>query len=461
MNVHRASRLLLACAALAAPASLSAQAFGLSEIGSCAIARGFATSASPCKDASTIFWNPAAATNIDGWNVVAGAASIAVGGAFRQDTTGRRWDANPPTVIVPHGFVNYHKAGSKAAYGLGFYVPYGLTSQWPGDFPGRFLAEKATIQTIYVQPNFAWQISSKWSVGGGPIYGHSTVELHQSIDLSSQKTPSGPTFGMLGVAANTEFARASLKGSASGYGAQIGVWGKIDDSWSIGIRALSPITFTYDDADATFSQVQTGLVVSGDLAPPFTHGTPIDALVAGQFTSGGALVAQKAKTKITHPAQLQGGVAYTGLKNWLLEGDYAWVNWKAFDKLPITFAGPAPSDTLLEKYNNSSAIRLGVEYTIPTDGWKLRAGFAGVASAAPPETVTPLLPDQDRTYWNVGVGIPLGKTLTLDGTYSHVATSGARGRIVERTAAQTADQVNSGVFTLSANIFSVTFKANF
>jgi long-chain fatty acid transport protein len=266
---------------------------------------------------------------------------------------------------------------------------------------------------------------------------------------------------MLGVAANTEFARASLKGSASGYGAQIGVWGKIDDSWSIGIRALSPITFTYDDADATFSQVQTGLVVSGDLAPPFTHGTPIDALVAGQFTSGGALVAQKAKTKITHPAQLQGGVAYTGLKNWLLEGDYAWVNWKAFDKLPITFAGPAPSDTLLEKYNNSSAIRLGVEYTIPTDGWKLRAGFAGVASAAPPETVTPLLPDQDRTYWNVGVGIPLGKTLTLDGTYSHVATSGARGRIVERTAAQTADQVNSGVFTLSANVFSVTFKASF
>jgi long-chain fatty acid transport protein len=460
MNLHRASCVLLAGVALAAPPTISAQGFGLNEIGACAIARAFAVSASPCKDASTIFWNPAAATSIDGWNVVAGVASIALNGAFHQDTTRRVFDANPATQYVPHGFVNYHKANSQLAYGLGFYVPFGLTSQWPGNFPGRFLAEKASLKTFYIQPNIAWRINSQWSVGGGPIYGHSSVELKQSIDLSAQKTPTGATFGQLGIAAGTEFARAHLEGSASGFGAQIGVWGRIDSSWSVGLRALSPITFTYDDADATFTQVQTGLVVGADL-PGIPQGTPIDAIVGPQFTGTGALTTQKAKTKITHPAQIQGGVSYSGLKNWLLEADYEWVNWKSFDKLPITFFGPAPSDTLLENYNNSSAIRLGAEYTIPTDGWKLRAGFAGASSAAPPETVTPLLPEQDRYYWNVGVGIPINKQFSVDGTYSHVGTSGARGRIVERTANQTADQVNSGVFTLSANIFSITFKATF
>jgi long-chain fatty acid transport protein len=462
MNVHRASRLLLACSALAVPAVGSAQAFGLNEIGTCAIARGFAVSASPCKDASTIFWNPAAATRIDGWSVVAGVASIAVNGSFHQDTTRRIWDANPPTEYVPHGFVNYHAKGSQLAYGLGFYVPYGLTSQWPGDFPGRFLAEKASLKTFYIQPNIAYQFNSNWSIGGGPIYGHSSVELTQAVDLSTQKTPTGATFGMLGVAAGTQFATAHLEGSGSGWGAQIGIWGRIDSVWNVGIRGLSPITFSYDDADATFTQVQTGLVIGGTLQPPFSSGTPIDQLVAGQFTTGGALVAQKAKTKITHPAQIQAGVAYSGFKNWLVEGDYAWVRWKSFKELPITFANAStPSETLIENYNNSSAIRLGVEYTIPTDGWKLRGGFAGVASAAPPETVTPLLPEQDRYYWNVGVGIPLGKTYAIDGTYSHVGTSGARGRIIERTATQTADQVNSGVYTLSANIFSISFKATF
>jgi long-chain fatty acid transport protein len=463
MKVHRVSRLLLACTVLAAPATLSAQAFGLNEIGSCALSRGFAVSASPCKDASTIFWNPAGATGINGWSAIVGVASIAVDASFHQDTTRRVFNANPPTEYVPHAFVNYHKAGSDLAYGLGFYVPYGLTSQWPGDFPGRFIAEKASIKTFYIQPNIAWQINSHWSVGGGPIYGHSSVELRQALDLSTQPTSAGgPTFGMLGIASGTEFADAKIKGSASGFGAQIGILGKIDSSWSVGIRALSPITFTYDDADATFAQVQTGLVVGGTLQPPFSSGTPIDQLVAGQFTGNGALTAQKAKTKIKHPAQIQGGVAYSGFKNWLVEADYAWVNWKSFNTLPLTFSNPAtPSENLIENYNNSSAFRIGAEYTIPTDGWKLRAGFAGVASAAPPETVTPLLPEQDRYYFNAGVGIPLGKTFAIDGSYAHVGTNGARGRVVERTATQTADQVNSGVFNLSANIFSVSFKATF
>ncbi|MGH7617962.1 MAG: OmpP1/FadL family transporter, partial [Gemmatimonadaceae bacterium] len=365
MSFSRVSRLMLAATALALPSALSAQAFGLNEIGSCALARGFAVTATPCKDASTIFWNPAAATTLDGWNVTAGVASISLKGTFHQDTTGRQWNSNANAAYVPHVFVNYHAAGSTLAYGVGVYVPYGLTSQWPTDFPGRFVSQKASLQTVYVQPNIAWQVNSKWSVGGGPIYGHSSVELIQAADLSPVPTPGGgPTFGQLGIAAGTQFATARLKGSASSFGAQIGVWGKIDDHWSVGVRVLSPMNFTYDNADATFTQVPTGLLIGATLSASIPQGTPVDALVASQFTSGGALVAQKVSTKIDHPAQLQGGVSYTGFKNWLVEADYAWIGWKSFDKLPITFAGPAPSDTLIANYNNSSAIRLGAEYTI-------------------------------------------------------------------------------------------------
>jgi long-chain fatty acid transport protein len=466
MNVSRFSRWLLTGAALAAPTILSAQGFGLNEIGACPIARAFATTASPCRDASTIFWNPAGGTMIDGWNVVAGVASIALNDDFRQDTTGLRFDGNARTQYVPHVFANYHKAGSSLGYGLGVYVPYGLTSQWPDNFPGRFYAQKATLQTIYVQPNIAWQIDSTWSIGGGPIYAHSSIELDQAIDLSTQTTPTGATFGQLGIAQFTQFASARLKGSASGFGAQIGVRGRIDNSWSVGLRLLSPIRFNYDNADATFTQVATGLRLGANLpvTPTVTipQGTPIDALVAPQFLPDSALSAGNVSTKITHPAQIQAGVAYTGFKSWLLEADYAWINWKSFDKLPITFSNPRTrSTTLIENYNNSSAFRLGAEYSLPNDGWKLRAGFAGASSAAPPETVTPLLPEQDRYYFNFGVGIPLGKKLTVDGTYSYVGTNGARGRLIERLPTQTADQVNSGVFNVSANIFAVTFKANF
>lgn len=470
MTFHRVIRSVFASAAyavVALPAVVRAQGFGLNEIGSCAIGRGFGVTAAPCRDASTIFWNPAGAVALNGWNITGGVASISIKGSFTQDTTFRKWDANVPTQWVPHLFLNYHPSGSKFALGVGAYVPYGLTSQWSDSFPGRFSAKKASLQTIYVQPNLAWQITDKWSIGGGPIYGHSNVELIQAVDLSQQALPTGATFAQIGIASGTEFARAHLKGSANAWGVQVGISGHPSPDWMIGARYLSPLEFKYDNAAATFDQVNTGLIVGGDLPGPSPQttikaGTPIDILVAPQFQTGGTLVAQNGNTKITHPAQIQAGVAYSGYRNWLLEADYAFIGWKRFDALPLSFTNTTLNRTLIEQYNNSSAVRLGAEYTVPTDGWKLRAGFAGVASAAPPETVTPLLPEQDRTYWTVGAGIPFWHSWTFDASYARVATAGARGRITERTSTtQTAAQLNSGVFDLSANIVSLTLKANF
>lgn len=461
----------LAAAALAAPTLLRAQGFGVNEIGACAVGRGFAVTASPCHDASTIFWNSAAATSVNGWNVVAGVSAIGVASSFTQDTTGLKFNGKVPTQWAPHAFINYHSPTSSLAYGLGVYVPYGLTSQWGNDFPGRFEALKASLQTVYVQPNIAWQITPNWSIGGGPIYGHSSVELIQAVDLSQQLLPTGATFAQIGIAPGTEFAQARLKGSANGWGAQVAIQGKLTQSLTVGARFLTPIEFKYTGATATFTQVPTNLIVGGDLPGPtaattIPAGTPVDLIVAPQFQSGGALVSQTASTKITHPAQIQAGLAFTGIRDVLLEADYAFVGYKRFDVLPVTFTGPAQASSrvLLEDYNNSSAIRLGAQYTMPEHGWQIRAGFDGVQSAAPDVTVTPLLPEQDRNYYTVGLGIPLTSQLTIDGSYARVQTPGRRGRISERTStneALTAAQLNSGVFDLSANVFAITLKASF
>jgi long-chain fatty acid transport protein len=472
MELHRATRSLFASAALAtfaavAPATLHAQAFGLNEIGSCAVGRAFANTGSPCKDASTIFWNPAATTGLPGWTIAGGVAAIALDAGFTQDSTRRKWDSDVPTEWVPHVFVNYHNPSSKFAWGVGAYVPYGLTSEWTDDFPGRFSAKRASLKTIYVQPNVAYQITPNWSIGAGPIWGHSSVELIQGVDLAPFPTPAGVTFGQLGIASGTEFARVRLKGSDDAFGAQIGISGKFSNSWTVGARFLTPLEFEYQDGDVTFTQIPTNLVIGGTVQAPFSQGTPIDALVEPQFSAPNPLVSQTADTKITHPAQVQAGVAYSGFRDWLLEADYAWIGWKRFDVLPVTFNGPASGNSrvLIEDYNNSSAIRLGAEYTTAYSGLKVRAGFAGAASAAPPESVTPLLPEQDRNYWTLGFGWPVWSNWTVDGAFAHVSTGGSRGRIVERTTAQnataTAEQLNSGVFNLSANVFTITLKTSF
>jgi long-chain fatty acid transport protein len=470
MTLHRGTRFTLTLALLGLPAAAGAQALGLNEIGSCALARGFATTSAPCDDASSIYWNPGKMPNARGWSAYGGAAIISLKGTFTQDTTYREWQSDVPTTVVPHFFVTYRGAG-KTAYGLGVYVPYGLTSQWGDDFPGRFAAKKASLQSIYFQPNITYQINDAWSVGGGPVIGHSSVELVQAIDLSTQVATvvNGQpiTFGQLGIAKRTEFARATLKGSANAFGVALGIHGKLTPTWEMGVRFLSQLSFNYDNADATFAPVPTGLVLAAGNplgAPP---GTPVDALVASQFTTG-ALVSQKVQTQIRHPAQIQVGFGYTGFENTTLSLDYSYVGWKSFNQLPVNFQGTSPATTapsrvLQEDYNNTSGIRLGAERRL-LNGTALRAGFTATAAAAPDETVTPLLPEQDRELGMLGAGIPLGKSYAVDLTYAHIFTPGRRGRLDERATGSTAAAaiaLNNGAYTLSANIFSLSLKASF
>ena len=299
MTLHRTSWYTLALALLGgAPAAAGAQAFGLNEIGSCAIGRAFAATAAPCDDASRLYWNPGALPKTPGFSFYGGAAVISIDGNFTRDTSLTTFEGDAPTALVPHVFFDYRGAG-KLAFGLGVYVPYGLTSQWRDDFPGRFSARKASLKTLYVQPNIAYQLTGNWSIGGGPVFGHSTVELIQAVDLAPQiAAGSGTTaitFGQLGIPLRTEFARAKLKGSANAWGFTVGVHGEPSPEWELGARFLSRLSFNYDDADATFEQKPTGLVLAANNPLGAPAGTPVDALVASQFTG----------SRRSHPAEGQ------------------------------------------------------------------------------------------------------------------------------------------------------------
>lgn len=457
------------------PGGARAQGFGLNDIGSCAVGRAYAATGAPCRDASVIYWNPGAAATLPGLSIYAGGAAIGVNGGFTADTTLKRYASNAPVSFPPHVFVNYTgRLGDHAASaGIGVYVPYGLTSEWQPNFPGRFEAQKATLQTIYIQPNFSADVvPHKLWIGGGPVIGHSSVELDQALDLSQAVVPVAVpgvpapiTFGQLGVPLGTEFGEAKVTGSATAVGWTLGALFQPMPTVQIGARFLSPITFNYSSGTATFKEVPTGLVLAAGNPFGLPGGTPVDALVASQFAAGGALVTQSASTKITHPLQAEGGIGYTGIRSLLLDLDVAYVGWDAFQTLPLTFNGPAGlaglDRNLLENYGNSWAVRLGAEHVFgdSATGITGRAGFSYATTPAPPETVTPLLPDMNRYNGSVGVGIPLGRMLALDAAYLHVFTQGRRGRIVERTSeSETAAELNSGFYDLAADVFSLSLR---
>ncbi len=461
---------LLALGLSLAPVSAWAQGFGLNEIGTCAEARGFANTGAPCNDASTIYWNPAGATTLTGFSLYGGASALRVMGSFTQDTTGKKYNSNVPWTVPPDLFLNYTTLvnGHRLAVGVGAYVPYGLISQWRSDFPGRFEAQRASLNTIYFQPNIGYEIiPGRLSVGAGPVIGYSTVALDQAQDLSTQIAAPLTTFGQLGIPSQTEFAVAHLRGNTHAYGFNAGVHATVTPDIQLGARFLSQLVFDYKNATATFQQVATGLVLPAT-TPLGPAGTPIDAVLAGEFQKG-ALTNQQVDTKITHPWQFQLGLGYTGFSQTTLSVDYALVGYSGFTALPIEFQGPAAasSKTLLEDYHDSWSIRTGVQHVWgdPVLGFVGRVGFSYVNTPAPDVTVTPLLPDMNRYNYSVGFGYPFSKHVSLDATYLHTGTQGRRGRIAERSDVEnttaTADQLNSGFYNLTANIISLSLKLSY
>ena len=421
-------------------------------------------------------WNPGAAATLPGWSIYGGGAAIGVNGGFTADTTLVRYPSQVPVSFPPHLFVNYtgHLGDRAASIGFGAYVPYGLTSQWNSDFPGRFVAQKATLQTFYFQPNIAIEIvPHKLSVGVGPVFGHSSVELIQALDLSQARVPNSQfTFGDLGIPLYTEFGQAKLSGDATAWGWTFGAYYQPISTVQIGARFLSALTFNYSSATATFNQVPTGLTLAANNPLMVPAGTPVDGLLASQFTSG-ALVTQSASTKITHPWQAEGGIGYTGITRLLLDLDYDYVGYDSFQNLPIMFSGPAAAAglnrTLLEDYGNSWAVRLGAEYALgdSINGVTLRGGFSYATTPAPPATVTPILPDMNRYNGAFGVGVPFSREVSLDAAYLHVFTEGRRGRIADPPPVgplvghNPATYLNSGFYDLAADVFSLSLRLHF
>jgi long-chain fatty acid transport protein len=471
---HVARGLALGAVALASLLTIStraeAQAFQLNDVGTCALARGYATTGAPCKDASDIYWNPGAASELSGFSFYGGAAVLRVIGGFTADTTGHKYNANAPIAAIPSAFINYANTigGHRYAIGLGFYTPYGLISQWRADFPGDFASQRASLSTFYIQPNLAYEIiPDKLSIGAGPVIGHSDVRLDQYLDLSQQQAIPGVTFANLGIAPGTAFGVATAEASGTAVGFNVGVHYKPTPDFQLGARFLSKLAFNYTGT-AKFRQVPTGLVLAGGNPLGAPAGTPVDALVASQFTSG-ALTTQGVKTSIAHPYQFQVGVGYTGISQTTLSLDYELSGWSAFNQLPIQFTGPASanSTTVLPDYHDSWSIRTGIEHVFgdPLLGFVVRAGFSYINTPAPDVSVTPILPDMDRYNWTVGFGYPFSKHLSIDGGYVHVGTEGRRGSTAARTNTidtnETAAEINNGFYTLAANLFSLSLKLTY
>ena len=239
-----------------------------------------------------------------------GASIIAPRGSFTDDVTGRVSRLRDRNYIAPAIYYRQSLPG-RAAFGVGLFAPYGLTTDWPSDSQGRFLGYKSLVQSIYAQPTVAFRLHERVAVGAGLDITYLHVQLRRRVDLSTQPLPGAPnlTFASIGVPAGTDFADLNLTGNETHFGFHVGVLVKPHERVSFGARFLSGQKVDVSDGTLETQQVRTGLVTRVPL-PGIPAGTPLDSLIAPAFVQGAPLgPTRRASATLPLPAQFVAGVA--------------------------------------------------------------------------------------------------------------------------------------------------------
>lgn len=439
----------------ALPTSLTAQGFAVNELGTCSMGRGGVAAAMPCADGSAMWYNPAALTSITGTTFSGSVTAIMPHGGFTDIYYNQKTHMPSQTYFVPSVYLARH-VSDKLGVGIGLFAPYGLGTKWPTDFQGRFDGYKTKLTSIYVQPTIAYQATKWLSFGFGVAYIHSSVDLHQRVDLSQQPVPAifglppGTTFATIGIPTYTDFADATLSASGNGVAFNGGVQIKVNDRLTVGGHFITKKTITYKGT-ASFKQINTGLVLAP--APPLIPtAVPLDVVLQSQFQAGGNLVGGAASTDITLPDQGSVGFSYKASDRWTLMGDYQQIVWGWFNKLNLTFANPLLNQSLYEGFRDSHAVRFGLEYQ-QSAKTVIRGGYLFHTAAAPGQTVTPLLPEGERNEFTIGVGTELSKAFKLNAAYQYIRQQDRNGRA--------GTTFNNGLYTFNANLFGAGFSYTF
>lgn len=352
--------------AVCSPSKAAAGGFAIDEQGAAAMGRANAFSAQ-ADDPSAIFYNPAGIGQLPGTQLSLGTTIIVPSYTFDSDVTGNSTDTEsvvffPPTLYATHEFrSDFH-------VGIGFYVPFGLSIEWPGDWEGRYLTTFSEINTLFINPTAAWSPSSRLHLAAGIIYVPSDVTLESKLEFVPGSDGD-----------------AKIEADGDGWGFSLGALAEIPGDNTVGLTFRSPVKIDYDgDADFTFPD------------PTFN------------FSDG-------IKSEITLPATVVLALANRSIENTVFELDIQWMGWSSVDEIRIKFDSGGPDAVSDKDWRNVYAFRLGVEHR--NDDWAIRGGYAFDMSAVPSGTLDPSLPDANKHALAIGGGLDLTRIIRLDTAY--------------------------------------------
>jgi len=370
--------------------------FQINEQGAKALGMGGAFVAQ-ADDPSAVYFNPAGITQLDKFQFSLGVSPIAPFATFKSDQTGKETDAEKNVFYIPNFYATL-KMTDSLSFGLGIFSNFGLATEWPKDWQGRYITggTKADIKSITINPNIAYKVFNNFSIAAGIDIQKMDITLENMLKI----VPYGSTYILL----NSD-GFSSLEGKDDwAVGWNVAAHYKVTENWNIGASYRSKIKHKFKDG-----------TLNMDL--------PAGKKLSDNSTTPAMSIQKSGSADLELPDIFYIGTSYK-LGKFTFELDGQWTGWSSYDKLRVDFKdGSAPVEKP-KKWKDVWAYRFGAQYKV-NDILSLRAGIIRDNSPIPDDTVDPLVPSGDRWLYALGFGLNF-TNWTFDFAYNYMDDEGRK-----------------------------------
>jgi long-chain fatty acid transport protein len=413
-------------------------------------------------DTSSMFYNPAAITQLPGYQITLGDSLMfptidydpSLPDCTDTLTTncGKSASTNKGVFYPVHLYFTARITKWLSA-GIGINNPVGMGTFWPADWDGRFTAWHTDLKTFFVQPAIAVdfariahlpeEYSISMAVGGYYVLGLATIRSK----VSGAQFNFDPTVDPV--------AEMNLHGKAHSGGYHFSFFAAYKPWISFGASFRSNVPLEFE-GEAKFianrDEAWAMAMETLNLLPEKTRG----------------------KTNIELPWNMNFGIAFHGIPKTTISFDAYITLWESYDKLQLEFAcenyemsdpnycAPALNEQAIYPKNWHMGIQLAVGAEVrPIPALALRLWYGYVSDPTDSQHYDGMLPDGQRNLLTFGVGYRAPKYLKVDLGYMFAFWKGVKDNDVGEPEADFRNGTANGTYTSKAHILAISIGMSF
>jgi long-chain fatty acid transport protein len=355
---------------LQGPLPVYGSGFGIFTQGADALGQGNAVIAHG-DGPSSAYFNPALITKLSGTQIEVGTTLIFPHREY-HDLNGFDYKTREDVLLPPSTLYVTHAFTDKLSGSLAVFNPFGLSTDWGDNWPGRSITTKTEMFTVNFNPAVSYRILPNLSVATGLDVIYLDSSLKSAVPSSSLGIP-GPNFDV----------RQEFSGTGTGVGYNLGVAYDINKALSVGIAYRSKVDISVD----------------------------------GNYHNGLMPSTVSAETDITLPQQLTAGIAFRPIDPLVMELGVRWEDWSSTNNLTVKIPALATAAVYPRDWHGTAAITAGGKFRF-NDMFSASLGYLYGWNPVPDGTFEPAIPDSNTHLFCIG-GEARVKNFTFDLAYAY------------------------------------------